>query len=120
MLGTPIWRHGKATSRGVTGLPDIPASKQQGVGCCEHQWDTRNAPAQPSLMRGCRFQGDAGAAQILLPSLLSSQHLKGRATIAIGLSQPQGWPMPYPGLGRAKEEKSTEPATRAHKDIQVS
>lgn len=59
-------------------------------------------------------------AQILLPSLLSSQHLKSRTTTAIGLSQPQGWPMPCPGLGRAEEEKSTEPGTRAHKDVQVS
>lgn len=41
-------------------------------------------------MRGCRFQGDAGAAQILLPSLLSSQHLKSRATTAIRLGQDQG------------------------------
>lgn len=44
-------------------------------------------------------------AQILLPSLFSSQHLKSRTTTAIGLSQPQGWSMPCPGLGRAEEEK---------------
>lgn len=41
-------------------------------------------------MHGCRFQGDAGAAQILLPSLLSSQHLKSRAITAIRLGQDQG------------------------------
>lgn len=57
---------------------------------------------------------------MLLPSLLSFQRLKSRATPAIGLGQPQGWPTACPGLVRAEKEKSTEPGTRAHKDVQVS
>lgn len=67
---------------------------------------------------------DAGAAQSLLPALLSSQPLKSGATTAIRLGQAQGWPMSHPGLGRAEEGESTEPGRGAHGDgrwqVQVS
>ena len=49
-----------------------------------------------------------GAAQTLLPVPFSSQPLKSRATTAIGLGQPQGWPVPWSGLGRAVEWESAE------------
>lgn len=55
---------------------------------------------------------DARAAQSLLPALLSSQPLKSGATTSIRLGQPQGWPVPHPGLGRAVEGESAEPGSR--------
>lgn len=86
-----------------------------------------NRPALPGVwlqVPDPSQRGNAGAAQTLLHALLSSQPLKSRLTAAIRLGQPQGWPMPWPGLGRALEGESTQPGTGAHGDgpwdVQVS